>query len=382
MPNFSGKWTLTEQAQGAAAGTWPLRFDYELYVWGNNTRGNLGQNNTVTESSPVAVGALNEWSVSNSGNQHVAAIKPDGTLWTWGYGSYGRLGQNSIITTSSPIQVGALTNWAKVSAGNNWTMAIKTDGTLWSWGAGTNGRTGLSTGANASSPTQVGTSSDWYEVDARMYHTLMLKTDGTLWACGRGGSGQLGQNSTTDRDSPSQVGALTNWAIARGGDNHSLAIKTDGSLWAWGNNSSGQIGTSTFFDTRPSSPVQVGGLTNWATVGAGYAHSLAVKTDGTLWAWGRGTSGQLGLSASTINRSSPVQVGGLTNWSIVEGTISGTASLSIKTDGTLWGWGTNNPPILGTGNVTSYSSPVQSGSRSDWISISSGENMSSGITKA
>jgi alpha-tubulin suppressor-like RCC1 family protein len=235
MPNFSGKWTLTEQAQGAAAGTWPLRFDYELYVWGNNTRGNLGQNNTVTESSPVAVGALNEWSVSNSGNQHVAAIKPDGTLWTWGYGSYGRL----------------------------------------------------------------------------MYHTLMLKTDGTLWACGRGGSGQLGQNSTTDRDSPSQVGALTNWAIARGGDNHSLAIKTDGSLWAWGNNSSGQIGTSTFFDTRPSSPVQVGGLTNWATVGAGYAHSLAVKTDGTLWAWGRGTSGQLGLSASTINRSSPVQVGAL-----------------------------------------------------------------------
>jgi alpha-tubulin suppressor-like RCC1 family protein len=109
-----------------------------------------------------------------------------------------------------------------------------------------------------------------------------------------------------------QVGALTTWAQVAGGYAFSLAIKTDGTMWSWGFNNEGALGLN---DTIiRSSPVQIGALTTWAQVAGKNGFSLAIKTDGSLWSWGFGTLGQLGLNAAT-NRSSPVQVGALTTWS-------------------------------------------------------------------
>ena len=99
-----------------------------------------------------------------------------------------------------------------------------------------------------------------------------------------------------------------------GGVLHTIAIKTDGTLWVWGNNVSGRLGLGDI--TNRSSPVQVGTLTNWSSVSAG-SHTMAIKTDGTLWAWGSNGSGRLGLGDIT-DRSSPVQVGALTNWYSVD----------------------------------------------------------------
>ena len=155
-----------------------------------------------------------------------------------------------------------------------------------------------------------------------------------LWAWGKNTTGQLGDGTTVNRSSPIQVGALTNWLSISAGYSHSLAIKMDNTLWAWGNG--GPLGDATIISK--SSPIQVGSLTNWKLVKTGNNHSIAIKTDGTLWTWGANSYGQLGLGSST-DTSSPVQVGLLTDWlSIATGE---NHTIATKINGTVWSWGRN-----------------------------------------
>jgi alpha-tubulin suppressor-like RCC1 family protein len=263
---------------------------------------------------------LTDWSKISTGNNHTLAIKTNGTLWSWGYNDNGELGLGNRTSRSSPTQIGSDTNWAKIACGANHSLAIKTDGTLWAWGASTAGETGLGiTGIGASgrlSPSQVGSLTNWAEIAGGNYFTLAVKTDGTLWAWGDNPEGNLGTGNRTDRSSPVQVGSLTNWkyvAASQGQTNscHSLAVKTDGTLWAWGVNPFGSLGDGT--TTNRSSPVQIGSLTDWANVEAGSQSSIGLKTDGTIWSWGLNNGAQLGLG-DTTNRSSPVQIGSLTTW--------------------------------------------------------------------
>jgi len=180
MPNFSGKWTLTEQTQGIADGAWTGIPLYELYTFGLNTQGQLGLGDTITLSSPAQVGSLTTWSQVSTKNTQTGAIKTDGTLWTWGSNGSGRLGLNDTINRSSPVQVGALTTWSQVSAGNNSTAAIKTDGTLWTWGDGANGKTGQNDTVDHSSPVQVGSLTTWSQVSAQSYaHTIAINQSTT-----------------------------------------------------------------------------------------------------------------------------------------------------------------------------------------------------------
>jgi alpha-tubulin suppressor-like RCC1 family protein len=197
--------------------------------------------------------------------------------------------------------------------------------------------------------------------------------DGTLWAWGRNSNaGQLGDGTTVDKNSPVQIGALTNWNQVAAGGYQTFSVKTDGTLWAWGSNTNGVLGQNNLVSR--SSPVQVGALTNWSAVGTNFLNSAnvfvtAVKTDGTLWAWGKNNLGQLG-DGTVIDRSSPIQVGALTNW--YQSSESGRATLAIKTDGTLWSWGGSANGTLGGGGYRS--SPVQVGSEVNWLFVSGGQN--------
>jgi alpha-tubulin suppressor-like RCC1 family protein len=194
---------------------------------------------------------------------------------------------------------------------------------------------------------------------------VATKTDGTLWAWGFNTRGAVGDGTVISRSSPVQVGSLTNWTTASiSGFGNCAAIKTDGTLWAWGYNAQGQLGQNSLGNL--SSPVQVGALTTWGKVSSGYVVA-AIKTDGTLWAWGFNSSGSVG-DGTVINRSSPVQVGSLTDWSLVSST-SGSVT-ATKKDGTLWAWGGNGVGQLGTNNVVSRSSPVQVGSLTKWSQVS------------
>ena len=335
-----------------------------LMGWGlGGTTGQLGDNTITSKSSPVQTIAYgNNWK-QVSIRSHAASIKTDGTLWLWGPNSSGELGDNSAVPKSSPVQTVAFgTNWKQVSTGYSTTTractaAIKTDGTLWTWGGNAYGQLGDNTITPRSSPVQtVAFGTNWKQVSAG-YNCAAIKTDGTLWTWGSNDWGQLGDNTITKRSSPVQTIAFgTNWSQVSCGRFHVAAIKTDGTLWCWGRNSVAQLGDNT--TTSRSSPVQTVAFgTNWKQLSCGLNTTTAIKSDGTLWCWGSGTNGQLGDNTITL-KSSPVQtVTFATNWKQVS--CGANHSAAIKTDGTLWCWGLGTSGQLGDNTATSKSSPVQ-----------------------
>jgi alpha-tubulin suppressor-like RCC1 family protein len=371
----SGAWSTASQANYQALGTWPKPvLPKQLWGWGVNGSGQLGLNNTTSYSSPVQVGALTTWKALAGGNYHTVATKTDGTLWTWGQNDQGQLGLGNTTYYSSPKQVGALTTWLAVAAGYTHVVATKTDGSLWAWGRNSEGQLGQGDTVSRSSPVQIGSSYTWSSVAAGDSFTIAIRTNGTIWAVGNNGQGQLGKGNVTNYNNIVQIGSLTTWSTAAcGGQGHTIAVKTDGTLWTWGYNFQGQLGLGdSGYYTNRSSPTQVGAITTWLNVAGGNTHTLAIKVDGTLWSFGNNSAGQLGLS-DTTNRSSPVQVGSLTTWKTAA-LGANNFSMVLKTNGTLWMWGSNGSGQLGLGNTTSYSSPKQVGALATWKILTGGNN--------
>jgi alpha-tubulin suppressor-like RCC1 family protein len=283
-------------------------------------------------------------------------------LWGWGrqgFSSTGPLGTNDITSKSTPVTTFAGgTNWKQVSGGNLHTAAIKTDGTLWTWGGGLQGQLGNADVTDRSTPvTTFAGGTDWKQVSSGAIHTAAIKTDGTLWTWGYGAAGRLGNGVTTGIISTpvTTFAGGTDWRQVSSGGLHTSAIKTDGTLWTWGFGNSGQLGNND--TTARSTPVTTfAGGSSWKQVNCGSGHIAAIKTDGTLWTWGLGTSGQLGTNDVT-NRSTPVTTfAGGTNWKQSGSRVIGTSA--IKTDGTLWTWGANAYGDLGTNDTTDRSTPV------------------------
>ena len=376
---YGSKWKLVS---GGGYHTAAVKTDGTLWTWGFNNNGQLGDNTITQRSSPVQTVTFDtNWKLVACGNYHTAAIKTDGTLWTWGQNNNGQLGDNTTTNRSSPVQTVTFgTNWKLVSCGRYYTAAIKTDGTLWSWGNNSNaGSLGDNTRTNRSSPVQTVTfGTNWKLVSCGREHTAAIKTDGTLWTWGRNAEGQLGDNTTTGKSSPVQtVTFATNWKLVSGGSYNTVAIKTDGTLWTWGRNNFGQIGDNT--TTHRSSPVQTVTFgTNWKYVSGGDRYTAAIKNDGTLWTWGFNSNGMLGDNTTT-NKSSPVQTVTFgTNWKSVA--CSNYHMSAIKTDGTLWLWGYNNSGQLGDNTTTNKSSPIQTVAfGTNWKSVSSGGSNTAAI---
>lgn len=338
-----------------------------MYSWGSNNQGQLGTNNTTYRSSPVQVDN-EEWTVISCAGNSVAAIKADGTLWTWGLNNRGQLGQNDVVRRSSPTQVGALMDWSSVSATmyQGACVAVKTDGSLWTWGPNDTGQLGQGDETDRSSPTQVGGLLTWAKVSGGTRAGAAIKTDDSLWIWGNNGNGQLGQGTTgVPIKSPVQIAG--SWSFVALGDNGEHAIRTNGALFAWGSPGAAQLGTNSY--VQFNSPVQIGALLDWAFISAnGSGNRAALKTDNTLWVWGNNGYGQLGLgdqgSFQATNRSSPTQLGSDTWLAVSTGYQMG----GIKTNKTLWTWGRNQAGQLGLGNTVNRSSPVQVGS-DNWSKI-------------
>jgi alpha-tubulin suppressor-like RCC1 family protein len=331
----------------------------ELWTWGLGSFGFLGDNTSISKSSPVqTISGGTNWSILSNGGDHSTAIKNDGTLWAWGCASSGRLGNNSTINRSSPVQtISGGTDWSSVSGGFAHNLSIKKDGTLWGWGANGCGQLGDNTTTTRSSPVQtISGGANWLSASAGVFSSA-IKTDGTLWTWGCADAGNLGDDSTINKSSPVQtVAGGTNWKQVSTGNSFVGAIKKDGSLWIWGVGTNGRLGNNSTINR--SSPVQtISGGTNWKKFKSGAFHSAAVKTDGTLWTWATNTFGQLGDNSVTT-RSSPVQtVSGGQDWR--DSFPGGCLTLAIKTDSTLWVWGIGTLAHLGNNNTISLSSPVQ-----------------------
>jgi alpha-tubulin suppressor-like RCC1 family protein len=329
-----------------------------LWTWGYNGNGALGDGTAVNKSSPATTaGSGITWKQVACG-YFVAAIKTDGTLWTWGQNFYGSVGDGTTLNKSSPVTTaGGGTSWNQVSVGYYTLAAIKSDGTLWTLGRNINGQLGDGTTVNRSSPvTTAGGGTSWSQISGGIYATSAIKTDGTLWTWGNGGNGQVGDGTTINKSSPvTTAGGGTTWKQVASGGNQTAAVKTNGTLWTWGFNGNGQLGDGTTV-SKSSPATTVAGGTTWSQVACGYFNSAAIKTDGTLWTWGYNQNGQLG-DGTTINKSSPVTTaGGGTNWRQTSAGFGN--STAIKSDGTLWTWGSNSYGSVGTGTTLNRSSPA------------------------
>jgi alpha-tubulin suppressor-like RCC1 family protein len=370
MPNL-------RQAMMGAAGAGAGGVAGTLWLWGSGYRGAMGENQDDL-ATPTQFASLDDWSFPAKGTGTGVFVKSDGTLWGKGDNRSGSLGDGTVVTKSSPVQIGSLTDWFFARCNGDgtkgFTVAVKTDGTLWAWGSGAKGQLGQGTVVSYSSPVQVGSLTDWkgnstddlvaglpLKLGATIYTWGAIKDDGTLWTCGHAGA--IGDGTGVSRSSPVQVGSLTDWESIGGGHSHYLATRTNGTLWAWGSGGYGRLGIGNALNV--SSPTQVGSLTTWSNASCGQESSHAIKDDGTLWGWGRTELGQVGDNQVVINYSSPIQIGSLTDWSISSDAIgAGFTGYALKTDGSLWGWGYRR---VGDGTTIDRSSPVQtSGSYTDW----------------
>jgi alpha-tubulin suppressor-like RCC1 family protein len=348
--------------------------EFVTWAWGFNCFGRLGDDTTTSRSSPVSVvGGFSDWCQISAGGFHSLAVRTNGSLWAWGNNSNGRLGDNTATNRSSPVSVvGGFSDWCQISAGRDHSLAIRTNGTAWAWGFNGNGQLGDNTITSRRSPVSVvGGFSDWCQISAGSTHSLAVRCNGTAWAWGANTGGRLGDNTVTSRSSPvSVVGGFSDWCQISAGVFHSLAVRTNGSAWAWGANTGGRLGDNTV--TSRSSPVSVvGGFSDWCQISAGCDHSLAVRTNGSAWAWGANTGGRLGDNTVT-SRSSPVSVvGGFSDWCQISAGVF--HSLAVRTNGSAWAWGANTGGRLGDNTITDRSSPVSVvGGFSDWCQISAG----------
>jgi len=357
----------------------------QAYAWGNNKYGALGNNNTTASSSPVSIAsAETNWhKLSAGGNSNAIwslGITSTGTLWSWGNNAYGQLGLNNSTPRSSPVLVvGGFSDWCQVSAGNKHAVAVRENGTAWAWGLNNFGQLGLNDTTTRQSPVQIGLLT-WCQLSAGFLHTVGIRQNSTALGWGSNNFGQLGDGTTDAKSSPvSVVGGFTDWCQVSGGQ-HTLGVRTNGTAWAWGSNDYGKLGDGT--TVNKSSPVSViGGFTNWCQVSAGFDSSLALRTNGTAWAWGIGSDGRLG-DGTTVNKSSPVSViGGFTNWCQVSA--GQNHSLGVRQNGLVWAWGNNTNGQLGNNTTTNRSSPVSAiGGFTDWWEISAGSNFSLAIRKS
>src|SRR5690348_6973235 len=252
-----------------------------------------------------------------------------------------------------------------VAATAGHSLAVGSDGTVWEWGTilipPPEGWQGWGT-ENRSVPVQVTGMSGALAVADGTMHRLALKSDGTVWSWGSNNSGQLGIGSrTTDVSvAPVRVSGLAGAVQIAAGSMHSVALTADGNVWTWGYNGWGQLGNGTW--NWSLAPARVPGLGGVIAIAAGYGHSLAVKMDGTVWAWGHNGWGQLGdgnpaTSGQNPGPTIPVQVRGLTGVvAVAGGTIH---SLALRNDGTVWAWGSNEYGQLGDGTTSHRSTPVQ-----------------------
>jgi uncharacterized repeat protein (TIGR01451 family) len=365
-----------------------------IRAWGLNFDSQLGDGLTGNAFSPESVEGLTNVVSVAAGRQFSLAVKSDGSVFAWGENNTGNLGigSDAIVVKPLPVPVtgfGSGSGVIAVAAGGNHALALKSDGSVWAWGRNGNGELGLGGAqgipATVNVPTQVvglGPGSGVIAIAAGGVHSMALKSDGTVLTWGLNVVGELGAGLISNQTSPVQVtgfgpgsGAL---AIAAGAS-HNLVLRSDGSVAAWGSNDTGQVGIGTNIGPGRNfnTPVAVAGLGSGAGVigiAAGGNHSLALKSDGSVLAWGFNKAGQLGnADPANADQGVPVAVSG---FGIGSGVIAigagGDHSLAIKSDGSEWAWGFNQDGELGDGTNVDKNAPVQVSNLNGAVTIALG----------
>jgi len=323
--------------------------DGDLFSWGTNLFGQLGDGTYDNRNLPVSVTPdfPDEVVAVAGGVAHSLALLADGTVWAWGQDLYGQLGNGDAYDSLVPTQVSGLPPITAISAGSLHSVALDDEGNVWTWGYNSDGQLGINSFDKAQSPIQVPSLSGVVDIAAGFFHTLALTGDGTVYAWGYNEFGQLGIGSGPDQPAPVEVESLSDAEIvniASGpGSDVSLAITADGTLYEWGTNPGGA-------GTRVT-PVLVAGISDVVDASAGYVHIQALTADGTVYGWGD----------FQYNGTGGTEVTHTPHWVMDDAVavVSGVYhSLAIDEQGTLWSWGRNTNGQLGTGTNDYKSLPV------------------------
>jgi alpha-tubulin suppressor-like RCC1 family protein len=335
-----------------------------------------GRNGTYTQIATVGTNITNYTDITTT------TFTPNTTYYyqVRGFNGFG----NSAYSAVRWVAISG--NWVIAAAGRNHSICLKTNGSLWSWGSNSNGQLGLgytNDSIPVTTPTQIGVTSDWVGVSGTNLsviaggysYSIALKTNRTIWSWGYNLNGELGlgdSGSNKNRSTPTQIGTTSDWSIIAAGNYHTIACKTNNTIWSWGKNDSGQLGLS---DTNNrNTPSQIGNDSNWSAIAAGWDHAIALKSNATIWVWGDNWSGQLGLgnSGTGTDRNTPTAIGTGSDWSNISAGDNHT--IGIKTNRTIWSWGQNFYGQLGLGytSMDSVNTPAQIGTNSNWFTIAGG----------
>ena len=386
-----------------------------VWCWGlSSNYHKLGDGTFANQTPfPVAVvgvggaGFLTNITDVSLGGDHVCALSTAGNVYCWGYNGYGQLGDNTTTNRPTPILVkgsggsGTLSNIVSISAGYHHTCAVNSSGNVYCWGYNAQGQLGNGSTTTRYYPDLVngvsgaGYLSNIVSITSGQYYNCGLNSSGSVFCWGSNGNGQLGINSTSQQNYPVQVmgvgavGTLGSITSLSAGSSHTCASNTTGNAYCWGENSSSQLGDST--TTQRTTPVQVlgvggtGTLANVSTINAGNSSSCAITTSGAGYCWGAGSNGQLGQN-NTSSSSTPLQIKGVGGTGFLSDLISisaGTTTCGLKSDGALYCWGYNAYGEIGDHTLTTRHTPVRVKDTvySLFSSVSTGQYSSCGVLR-
>jgi len=332
-----------------------------VWAWGDNYSGELGDGTTASSAVPVQVsGIADATAIGSSAYANGYAIRADGTLWAWGRNDMGQLGNGTTTNSNVPVRVGGLTGVIQAAGGGCSGYAVRADGTVWAWGLNDVGQLGNGSTTNSSVPVQVSGLTGVTQVAAGAWDGYALRSDGTVWAWGWDGYGELTNgvgtvNSSVPVRISSDSGGLTGVTALAATLYSAYALKSNGTVWAWGANTNGELGDGTTTGRTVAVHTNVGALAT--AIAGGSATGYALGTDGTVWAWGSNYGGALGNGTSTDRSSTPGRVAGLNGVGAIAG--SGSDGYALRSDGTVWAWGYNDLGQLGNDSTIDSSIPVQ-----------------------
>ena len=330
----------------------PSAPDPGVFGFGNNDYGQLGHGNNVDDQGlghviglPVDVRQI------AAGGNTSAALLPDGTVWMWG------AALNGMSSGTVPVRVPGLTGITQIAVSQNGgdLFAVGPGGSVLAFGHNTDGQLGNGSRADDFSPAPVPGLTGITQVSAGAYDTLAVRSDGTVWAWGSNLYGELGDGTMTDRLTPKQVRGLSGITQVSAGTYYTLAVRSDGTVWAWGLNGNGELNGSAN-KTVQLTPEQVPGLSGITQVATDGFHTLALRSDGTVWSWGTNDHGEIGDGTTKASSSpEPLSLSAVTQIAVGSAT-----SAAIRFDGTLLTWGDDNTGGLDLGTVRWSVNPTPS----------------------
>lgn len=349
----------TSRASAAEGFTLVRKSDGSVWSWGYNGEGQRGDGTAGTAASdtPARV-TLPSGAVAveiAAGGRHGLVRLQNGDVYAWGRNATGQLGQGSTNSTGTPVKVALPRPAVAIAAGRDHSLAVLDDGTVRAWGLDDSGQLGVGGRTQSVSPVAVVGLTGVVRVAAGNAHSLALRVDGSVWAWGANAAGQVGDGTVVGRRTPVDTGLRNIAAIAAGGD-VSLALTARRGVYGWGENSAGQLGRGAAFTS--DLPTPAGLALDVVGASAADAHALLAKADGTVVGAGANASGEVGDATTTARNQ-------YTAASVVTTAVAVTAggkahSLALRADGQLYSWGDNAAKQLGIASLaaTGTSTPT------------------------